>query len=137
MCLECTLILTNHVDDISVTPYDPDSQFTMEALSRLVASGIPVLSFLNTDIKSLRHTLGLSEPAIHTLDNPGLVLNSWMRGFSKLNVLPTWKNLLLVIRKLNLDKVARQIESYLSGKGERKRSCSLLTLSVYVCGCRR
>ena len=95
--------------DTSVTPYDPDSQFTMKALSQLETSGIPVLSSLDI-MKSFQQFLGLSEPTTYT---PALVLDSWLRGLS--NVPPTWKNLLLIICQLNLDSLAQQIETYLSG----------------------
>ena len=81
----------------------------MEALSRLEASGIPVLSSLTSEIKSFQQFLGFSEPTIY---NSPLVFNRWLRGLS--NVPPTWKNLLRVIRDLNLDNLAQQIESDLS-----------------------
>ena len=102
------------VVDVSVTPYDPNSRFTTEALSRLTERGIPVLRFLSINIKSFRHLLGFSEPVIYTHYNLALVLNSWMRGFS--NVPPTWRNLLLVIRQLNLDSLGQLTETYLSGR---------------------
>ena len=93
-----------------MTPHDPDSRFTKEALSRLEASGIPVLHFLNIDIKSFRNFLGFSEPTNYILDNSTLVLDSWLNGSS--NVPPTWNKVLLLFRQFNL---AKWIETYLSG----------------------
>ena len=84
----------------------------MEALTRLEEGGFPVLSSLNIDIRSFRHFLGLPELTIHALDSLALILNSWLSGFS--NVPPTWNNLLLVIRQLNLDNLAQPTETYLS-----------------------
>ena len=92
--------------------YDPDSRFTMEALSRLEANGIPVLSSQNINMRSFRHFLGLSEMTIHALDSLASILNTWLSGFS--NVPPTWNNLFLVIHQLNVSNLVQQIETYLS-----------------------
>ena len=81
----------------------------MEALSRLEASGFPVLSSLNSDVKLFRHFFELT---IYIVDNSTLDLDSWLRGFSKIP--PSWKNLLLFIRQLHLNDLAQQIETYLS-----------------------
>ena len=107
-----------------VTSYNPDSQFTTSALSRLEDVGIPVMTALNNSVNFFRQILGvlrsISYPS--AFPNATSVLSAWLFSGMFSRLLPTWKNLLLIIRLLNLDDLAQRIETYLSGvtdQGER------------------
>lgn len=90
-----------------MTRFNPDSFFDRRGLYFLEEAGIPVMSHLNNYTQYIQNILGL--PMTHNLD----LINYWLS--SVWQVSPTWNNLLDVIRLLNLDDLAQQIESYLSG----------------------
>ena len=100
----------------TVTSYDPDSLFTMSALSRLEGVGIPILTSLETNIQLLQHVLSFI-PTSHTYTQSTSLLDAWLSCHSGVSshISPTWKNLLLIIRLLNLDDLAQRMETYLSG----------------------
>ena len=93
----------------AVSPYNPDSQFTIKALSRLEATGIKIdtsLYGLHTklvDILGVDKSLSVSE-----------AISEWVSGRS--HHPPTWRRLLDVLRKLDLVELSQQIEDYLSGE---------------------
>ena len=98
------------------TSYDPDSQFTASALSRLEGLGIPVITSLNMNTQRLRDVLGTFINVRSSNDTA--VLNAWLvHGSSCL--LPTWRNLLKIIRLLKLDELAQQINTYLMDREEQ------------------
>ena len=92
-----------------MTPIDPESSFTLRALSLLEsAAGIPVMTTLSDYTQHIRLFLGLSQTY---LDLNG-VLNYWIEGVVWLH--PSWRNLFLVIRILHQDELAQRMETYLS-----------------------
>ena len=94
----------------AVTPFNPDSPFDMRALSLLeAAAGIPVMRTLKKYTQQIQNILGFVKIPDFGLKT---LLNFWLRNAK--HILPTWKNLLLVIRLLNLDELAERIETYLS-----------------------
>ena len=104
----------------AVTSYDPDSRFTTSALSRLEGVGIPVMTSLNTNIQLLRPVLSTSVPNAYTFNDTTSLLNTWLSSHVSNCLPPTWKSLLLIIRLLNLDDLAQQIETYLSETTDRE-----------------
>jgi hypothetical protein len=93
-----------------VTPFDPDSSFTLRALSLLEsAAGIPVMTTLSDHTRNIQNILGLSMTI--NLDLNGL-LNNWISGILWLP--PLWRNLLLIVRLLHQDELAQRMETYLS-----------------------
>ena len=98
----------------AVTPFNPESPFNMRALSLLEsAAGIPVMNSLSDYTQRIEGILGPVE--FHHTDLNTL-LNYWISNVRW--VPPTWKSLLLIIRLLNLDDLAQQMETYLSGATE-------------------
>ena len=93
-----------------MTPFDPDSSFTLRAVSLLEsAAGIPVMTILSNYTRHIQNILGLT--MIINLDLNG-VLNYWKSNTKWLR--PSWRNLLLIIRLLRLDELAQRMETYLS-----------------------
>ena len=108
-----------------MTSYDPDSQFTMSCLSRLESIGIPVITSLsNIKIELLQQFFSIVVPNAHVYTHPTSLLNAWLSRDVSSHT-STWKNLLMIIRLLNLDDLAQRMETYLSeakkeySKGEK------------------
>ena len=94
----------------AVTPFDPESSFTLRAVSLLeVAVGIPVMTKLSSYTHHIQSILGL--PMTFNLDLNG-VLRHWINNIQLLR--PSWRNLLQIIRLLHQDELAQRIETYLS-----------------------
>ena len=100
-----------------VTSYDPDSQFTMSALSRLEGVGIPVLTFLFSNIYHFQRVLSVLIRHLSTFRDGTSLLNAWLSSGVLSRLPPTWRNLLLIIRLLNLDELAQKMETYLMISG--------------------
>ena len=95
-----------------MTPFNLDSPFYLKDLSSLeAASGIQVMSTLSNYNQQIQIILGL----VMNLELMS-VLEYWERKTGHLP--PTWKNLLLIIRLLDLDELAQRLETYLSGETE-------------------
>ena len=94
-----------------VKPFDQDSYFSIKALHRLEAcSGISVLSTLDAYLAPLHDILGFTMAK----SDSTIVLSSWRMGdTSQMKLLPTWKNLLWIIKQLSLVDLARQVENKL------------------------
>ena len=105
-----------------VASYDPDSQFTMSALSRLEDVGIPVMTSLFVNTYLFRQVLSVIIPYLSVFYDTPLLLNAWISYGMSSSLPPTWKNLLLIIRLLNLGELAQQVETYLSGSIEEQHS---------------
>lgn len=98
-----------------VTAYDPDSQFTISALSRLEDVGIPILTVLNTNIQVLQQVLSTFVENVYMYTHPTSLLTAWLSCDDiSSHCSATWTNLLLVVCRLNLDEIAGQIKTYLS-----------------------
>ena len=93
-----------------MTPFDPDSSFTLRAVSLLEsAAGIPVMTTLSDYIHRIQNILGLT---IATNLNLNGLLNYWISD--ELWLPPSWQNLLQIIRLLDQDELAQRMETYLS-----------------------
>ena len=93
-----------------MTPFDPESSFTLRAVSLLEsAAGIPVMTTLSDYTHHIRLFLGLSQYPNLALNG---VLNYWISAIVWLP--PSWRNLLLIIRILHQDDLAKRMETYLS-----------------------
>ena len=55
-----------------------------------------------------------------------LAMIKWLNSHSgrKTDITPTWKNLLLILRLIDLEQLAKQIEAYLRGKIVKQLSSS-------------
>ena len=111
------------------TPYNPDSNFTMRALTLVEAAGVPVMRNIETHSRHIRDTVGfkvsehrVSDPKTdpfllrltsltHVSSECLSVFTDWLTRGGKLP--PTWRSLLHVIRQLGLDDLANQVETYL------------------------
>ena len=51
-----------------------------------------------------------------------LAMIKWLNWEQKANIKPTWKNLFLVLRLINLDDLAKKIETLMSGTTECEES---------------
>ena len=97
----------------AVSPYDPDSQFSEDALSRLEAAGIPVLTSVWEEDKELQ--VAMATDIGHQLEDPSCELLEMIvyRKLSRTRP-PTWRSLHEVLRKLDLEELSQEIEEYLS-----------------------
>ena len=101
-----------------MTPFDPESSFTLRALSLLEsAAGIPVMTTLSDYTRRIQNILGLSLTI--NLDLNG-VLNYWISNIQWLP--PSWRNLLQIIHLLHQDELAQRMETYLSTGATEKLS---------------
>ena len=93
-----------------MTPFHPESSFTLRAVSLLEsAAGIPVRTTLSDYTRLIQNILGLSMAI--SLDLNG-VLSYWKSNTKWLR--PSWRNLLLIICLLDQDELAQRMETYLS-----------------------
>ena len=74
-----------------------------------VAAGIPVMTTLTDYTRRIQIFLGLAQDTNLDLNR---LLNYWISSVQWLR--PSWRNLLLIIRHLNLDELAQRMETYLS-----------------------
>ena len=92
----------------TVSPYHPDSHFSMNALDRLEATGIKIVTSLYGLHTKLVDILGVDKSW-----SVSYVINKWMSGRSHRP--STWRTLLDILKKLDLVELSQQIEDYLSG----------------------
>ena len=64
---------------------------------------------ISTKNKDFQAVLRLKQP------DANLAMIKWMDSVQQTNINPTWKNLVLVLRLINLDHLAEEINMYLSG----------------------
>ena len=86
--------------------FDPDSRVTMRALFIAEGSSIPVLTELSDKNRDFRALIRLRQPDLFS------AINKWLTAPVSC-IKPTWKNLILVLRFLNLDHLAMQFEDHL------------------------
>ena len=96
--------------DTAVTPFDPNSNFIISALTLLEAAGVPVMSSLNNYTGRVQMILGILYLLPMGLSSEQL-FHYWLTRGGKLP--PTWRSLLQIIRQLSLDDLAYQVETYL------------------------
>ena len=86
-----------------------EAVFTMASLTKLEkAAGIAVLSKLEGKKHEFQSIIRVKQ---HTVSG---AINKWLTAPVLSRILPTWKNLLCVLRLINLDDLAKQVETYLS-----------------------
>ena len=78
----------------------------MRALYFIERGGIPVLTELSTNTQKFQALIQERQP-----DLPTSIIK-WLASPLLSHIKPTWKNLLLVLRILNLDHLAKQVEDY-------------------------
>ena len=93
-----------------MSPFNRESSFSLRAVSLLEpAAGIPVMTTLTDYTWHIQIFFGLAQYPNHDLNG---LLNYWISSVQWLP--PSWRNLLLIIRLLNLDELAQRMETYLS-----------------------
>ena len=95
----------------AVTPFDPESSFTLRAVSLLEsAAGIPVMTTPSDYTEAIEKELHIHvfPPNLNTL------LTNWLRYPAAGSMPPSWRNLLNTIRLLHQDELAQRMETYLS-----------------------
>ena len=99
-----------------MSPYDPDSLFSMSSLSRLEeGAGIKIVSSLaKIPTQQLLSTTGISLKAVTEGASIEVTVGQWESGNSQHP--PTWRSLLAVLRKLDLTDLSQQIEDYMHGE---------------------
>ena len=86
-----------------------DSVFTMASLTQLEKSaGIPVLTKLKGKKNEFLSIIRVKQHTVYR------AINKWLTAPVLSLILPTWKNLLCVLRLIQLDDLAQQVETYLS-----------------------
>ena len=80
----------------------------MEALHSLAEASIPLMSSLNNYTQQIQSMICVPQVCANDLNT---LFGYWERGIAKTP--PTWKNLLQIVRQLNLDDLAYQVETYL------------------------
>ena len=81
--------------------------FTFAALTQLEKrEGIPVLTELEAKIHEFQAVIRVKQPDLTC------AINKWLTAPVLSCIKPTWKNFLLVLRLINLDQLADDIEAY-------------------------
>ena len=80
--------------------------FTFAALTQLEKrEGIPVLTALEAKKNEFQAVIRVKQP------NLSWAINKWLTAPVLSRIKPTWRSLLLVLRLINLDRVANDIEA--------------------------
>ena len=106
-----------------MSPYEPDSWFSMSALCRLEDKGIQVLASLEALHKELAEAAKITFTArassvyngLHSRDAVEIVIRQWTLGGDP-TLPPTWRSLYQVLRELGLEELSQQIEEFLSSE---------------------
>ena len=85
-------------------------EFTFAALTQLEKrEGIPVLTELEAKNHEFQAVIRVKQP------NVSRAIDRWLTAPVLSCIKPTWGNLLCVLRLINLDQLAYNIETYLKG----------------------
>ena len=88
--------------------FNPDEAFTMASLTQLEKlSGIPVLASLEMKGREFQSVIRVKQ---HSVSG---AIDKWLTAPVLSDILPTWKNLFLVLRLIDLDVLALQMETFL------------------------
>ena len=99
--------------------------FTLASLTQLEKrEGIPVFTELEAKNHEFQAVIRVKQPSL------SWAINKWLTGSVLSRIKPTWKNLLSVLRLIDLDHLAEDIETYskkhsLSSLNEDKGSLDL------------
>ena len=109
-----------------MSPYDPDSRFTMSSLTRLEEVGIKVVTALRDNIEYLKRKLGL--PAAYSISS---MVEQWEDDVLSSQEAPppmTWRSLLHILSQgMNLKELSQQIGDYFQHGGELYFTCTVTT----------
>ncbi len=103
-----------------VSPYDHSHKFSKSALCRLEAAGINVVTSLETHHTELVKTLYSRHQHSYSRCEP---VREWVNNSTGTNHPPTWRGLYDVLRKMNMEKMAQEIEQFLDSKHTRYSPC--------------
>ena len=96
---------------LTVSPYDPDSRFSMNSLTRLEGgAGIKIVTSLAEIPARLAAAIGVAGEE----QQVEIVIGKWESGQSQHSV--TWRSLLDVLRRLDLEDLSQEIEDYMHGE---------------------
>ena len=70
---------------------------------------------INTKNKDFQAVLRLKQP------DANLAMIKWTNSVHQATIKPTWKNLFLILRLINLDHLAKEINMYLSGAAVKQQ----------------
>ena len=108
----------------AVSPYDPDSLFSMSSLLRLEeGAGIKVVSSLAEIPRQLASVAGVHmdermERGLTRVKSKGasveIIVGRWESGTSQRPL--TWRSLLDVLRELGLTDLSQELEDYMLGE---------------------
>ena len=82
---------------------------TPYALYRLERQGVQVRNQIRSKNKEFQAVLQVKQPDAET------AMIKWINSVHQTSLKPTWKTLLLVLRLIDLDHLAEEINTYLSG----------------------
>ena len=112
-----------------MSPYDPDSQFTMSSLTKLEAAGIKVVTALQDNIDYLETKL-LPAHLLGHLDSVQSVVEQWKDYMLSGKEAPppmTWRLLLHILSQgMNLKELSQKIEDYFQHGGELYFTCNYI-----------
>ena len=97
----------------NVVTFNPDNQFTMEALFRLEKVGIANLREIEAYKQPLQSAIGIEMVELPMEFNSFSLLKMWLQGHASLR--PTWRHFFWVLREIKLNHLAEWIESFLKG----------------------
>ena len=92
-----------------------ENQLTLYGLHRLERGGVQVRREISTKNKDFQAVLRLKQP------DANLVMIKWTNSVQQTNIKATWKNLVLILRLINLDHLAEEINMYLSGAAVKQQ----------------
>ena len=108
--------------------FDSDSNFTMEALSRLEHIGITPLRELEAYKTPLQSVTGMDKVDLPTHKyNSFSLLEMWLQGRASLR--PTWRHFFWALREIKLNHLVDQIDAFLSGVAVDQAATSDLDVS--------
>ena len=89
------------------SPFDPEGRVTSYALYKVEREGVQLRSGISSKNQDFQALLHLKQP------DANFTLMKWLNTSNKSDIKPTWRNLLLVLHLLSLDKLAELVEAHL------------------------
>ena len=90
------------------TEFSPDEDFSKDSLNQLERlSGIPVLASLEDKSHDFQSVIRVKQ---HSVSG---AIDKWLTSPVLSRILPSWKSFFLVLRLINLDQLALQMETFL------------------------
>lgn len=115
---------------LTVPPYDPDSTFSMNSLSRLEeGAGFNIVKSLAEIPAQLASVLGVTTEMDQQVE---ITIKKWVSGGSQRPL--TWRSLLDILWELDLEDLSQEIENYMHGEQGmcvRVMRCYYTLLSIH------